>query len=92
MASSRWDVAVFAGAPAEFDSCSAVAHLDSAELHHEYVVGPACCAPRRPDWVGCSTAAAAQTALLVCFARPLACSGSVSVCSLGGVAQVCLAH
>ena len=53
---------MFVGVPAEFGSCPDVAHLDSVESHHEYVVSPACHELRLPDWLA---AAAAQIALLV---------------------------
>ncbi|MDB0051390.1 hypothetical protein N9F57_00680 [Gammaproteobacteria bacterium] len=41
----RWDIVVLVSAPAGFDPCSAGARVESGESTHEYVVGPACCAP-----------------------------------------------
>ena len=78
---------MFAGVPAEFDSCSAVTYLDSGESHRERAVGAARCA----DWVGCSIAAAsaAQIVLLVGCVEPGTYSGSVDVFSSSAADQVC---
>ena len=78
---------MFVGVPAEFGSCPDVAHLDSVESHHEYVVSPACHELRLPDWL--AAAAAAQIALLVCCVGPETYPDNDAVHSLSVADQAC---